>query len=218
MRAPPTAQHFLNFHAVFLQNLAKSYVSCCWDLKTQLDVSTKLHLHFPCGGRGWWGQGLSFEAKPIIWREFFSWKWSTPLVCWTEVLLLRSDVPSLPSPSKPNYNVAITGLFYFTSTLLVVIGRSKGEGARDALLGPNSSFSSICEKFQWAPDFVEFLSVDFHTFTLQFPIQTLHSVAPELTFFLSSLENCQNFSKNEHNPEVFAIEEHKIHFLRKVRR
>ena len=35
-------------------------------------------------------------------------------------------------------------------------------------------------------------SVDFHTFTLQLPIQTLLSVAPELHVFVSSLEN---FSK-----------------------
>ena len=38
-------------------------------------------------------------------------------------------------------------------------------------------------------------SVDFHTFTLQLPIQTPHSVAPELQVFASSLQNCQNFSK-----------------------
>ena len=38
-------------------------------------------------------------------------------------------------------------------------------------------------------------SVDFHTFTLQLPIQTPHFVVPELQVFVSSLENCQNFSK-----------------------
>ena len=38
-------------------------------------------------------------------------------------------------------------------------------------------------------------SVDFHTFTLQLLIQTLHSVAPELQVFVSSLENIHNFSK-----------------------
>ena len=38
-------------------------------------------------------------------------------------------------------------------------------------------------------------SVDFHTLTLQLPIQTLQSVAPELQVFVSSLENRQNFSK-----------------------
>ena len=43
-------------------------------------------------------------------------------------------------------------------------------------------------------------SVDFHTFTLQWPIQTLHSAAPELQVFVSSLENCQNFSKTSTPP------------------
>ena len=38
-------------------------------------------------------------------------------------------------------------------------------------------------------------SVDFHTLTLQLPIQNLHSVAPELQVFVSSLENCANFRK-----------------------
>ena len=38
-------------------------------------------------------------------------------------------------------------------------------------------------------------SVDFHTLTLQLPIQTLHSVAPELQVFVTSLENCPNFRK-----------------------
>ena len=38
-------------------------------------------------------------------------------------------------------------------------------------------------------------SVDFHTLTLQLPIQNLHSVAPELQVFVSSLENSANFRK-----------------------
>ena len=38
-------------------------------------------------------------------------------------------------------------------------------------------------------------SVDFHTLTLQLPIQTPYSVAPELQVFVSSLENCPNFKK-----------------------
>ena len=38
-------------------------------------------------------------------------------------------------------------------------------------------------------------SVDFHTLTLQLPIQTPHSVAPEFQVFVSSLENCANFGK-----------------------
>ena len=33
-----------------------------------------------------------------------------------------------------------------------------------------------------------FCSVDFHTLTLQLPIQTQNSVAPELQVFVSSLE------------------------------
>ena len=44
-------------------------------------------------------------------------------------------------------------------------------------------------------------SVDFHTLTLQLPIQTPHSVAPELQVFMSSLEKCQNFSKTS-TPQV----------------
>ena len=38
-------------------------------------------------------------------------------------------------------------------------------------------------------------SVDFHTLTLQLPIQTPHSVAPELQVSVSSLENCPNLRK-----------------------
>ena len=41
-------------------------------------------------------------------------------------------------------------------------------------------------------------SVDFHTFTLQLPIQTPHSVALELQVFVSSLENCQISAKRAH--------------------
>ena len=59
-----------------------------------------------------------------------------------------------------------------------------------------------CARFpQFLPNFSErqiswsFCSVDFQTLTLQLPIQTLHSVAPELHVFVSSLENCQKFSK-----------------------
>ena len=45
-------------------------------------------------------------------------------------------------------------------------------------------------------------SVDFHTLTLQLPIPTLHSVAPELRVFVSSLENCANFRKTS-APQCF---------------
>ena len=37
--------------------------------------------------------------------------------------------------------------------------------------------------------------VDFHSLTLQLPIQTPHFVAPELQVFVSSLENCPNLRK-----------------------
>ena len=38
-------------------------------------------------------------------------------------------------------------------------------------------------------------SVDFYTFTLQLPIETSLSGAPELQVFMSLLQNSQNFSK-----------------------
>ena len=58
------------------------------------------------------------------------------------------------------------------------------------------SFSSILCKILVSDQILWSLcSVDFHTLTLQLPIQTLHYVAPDLQVFVSSLENCQNFSK-----------------------
>ena len=44
-------------------------------------------------------------------------------------------------------------------------------------------------------EFYNMCSVDCHTFILQLPIETQNSVAPEIQDFVSSLENCQNFSK-----------------------
>ena len=55
-------------------------------------------------------------------------------------------------------------------------------------------FLEFVQNFSERQIFGTLCSVDFHTFTLQLPIQTLHSVAPELQVFVSSLENCQNFS------------------------
>ena len=43
--------------------------------------------------------------------------------------------------------------------------------------------------------------VDFHNFTLQLPIQTLHSVAPELQVFVSSHKKRPNFRKTS-TPQV----------------
>ena len=61
----------------------------------------------------------------------------------------------------------------------------------------------FCPEFARFPEFLQNLSerrilwslclVDFHTLTLQLPIQTLYSVTPEV--FVSSLENCPNFRK-----------------------
>ena len=73
--------------------------------------------------------------------------------------------------------------------------------------GKTSSFSikGGCRGCARFPDFVKnfserqilwsLCSVDFHTLTLQLPIQTPHSVAHELQVFASSLENRPNFSK-----------------------
>ena len=49
-------------------------------------------------------------------------------------------------------------------------------------------------------------SVEFHTLTLQLPIQTPHSVAPELQVFVSSLENCQNFGKTSTSQCVSSLD------------
>ena len=56
-------------------------------------------------------------------------------------------------------------------------------------------FPELTQNFSERQILWSLCSVDFHTFTLQLPIQTLHSGAPELQVFVSSLENCQNFSK-----------------------
>ena len=61
-------------------------------------------------------------------------------------------------------------------------------------------FLNLCKILVSARFYGSLCSVDFHTFTLQFPIPTLHSVAPELPVFVSSLENCQNFSKTRTPP------------------
>ena len=56
-------------------------------------------------------------------------------------------------------------------------------------------FPEFVKNFSECQILSSLVSVNFHTFTLQLPIQTPHSVAPELQVFVSSLENCQNFSK-----------------------
>ena len=54
---------------------------------------------------------------------------------------------------------------------------------------------SFCWNFSERQILWSLCSVDFYALALKYPIQTLHSVAPELQVFVSSLENCQNFSK-----------------------
>ena len=56
-------------------------------------------------------------------------------------------------------------------------------------------FLELLQNFTQRQILFSLCSVDFHTLTLQLPIQTLLSVAPELQAFVSSLKNCQNFSK-----------------------
>ena len=56
-------------------------------------------------------------------------------------------------------------------------------------------FPKLVQNFSERQILWSLCSVDFHTLTLQLPFQTLHSVAPELQIFVSSLENCQNFNK-----------------------
>ena len=58
---------------------------------------------------------------------------------------------------------------------------------------------SFCWNFTERQILWSLCSVDFHTLTLQLPIQTPHSVAPKLQVFVSSLENCK-FQENEHTP------------------
>ena len=56
-------------------------------------------------------------------------------------------------------------------------------------------FSQFVQNFSKRQILWSLCSVDFHTFTLQLPIQTPHSVAPKFQVFVSSLQNCQNFGK-----------------------
>ena len=56
-------------------------------------------------------------------------------------------------------------------------------------------FSEFTQNFSERQVLWSLCSVDFHTLTLQLPIQTPHSVVPELQVFVSSLENCANFRK-----------------------
>ena len=48
-------------------------------------------------------------------------------------------------------------------------------------------------------------SVDFHTLTLQLPIQTPHSVASELPSFCEFTGKLCKFQENEHTPESVRV-------------
>ena len=63
----------------------------------------------------------------------------------------------------------------------------------------SSCFPQFVQNFSERQILWSLCSVDFHTFTLQLPIQTLHSVVSELQILVSSLENSQNFSKTRAN-------------------
>ena len=56
-------------------------------------------------------------------------------------------------------------------------------------------------------------SVDFLTFTLKLPIQTLLSVVPKLQVFARSGEKCQHFRKISRPPKMFLSFEGSITFL-----
>ena len=62
-------------------------------------------------------------------------------------------------------------------------------------------FPQFVQNFSERQTLWSLCSVDFHTLTLQLPIQTPYFVAPELQVFVSSLENCQNFGKTS-TPQV----------------
>ena len=65
-----------------------------------------------------------------------------------------------------------------------------------------SGVCSFCLKFIERQVLWSLCSVDFHTLTLQLPIQTLHSVAPELQVFVSSLKIS---AKRAHPRDVLVL-------------
>ena len=73
--------------------------------------------------------------------------------------------------------------FYLQEFVLIIAQQTK------------SGMCSFCWNFTERQILWSLCSVDFHALILQLPIQTLHSVAPERQVFVSSLENCPNFSK-----------------------
>ena len=72
----------------------------------------------------------------------------------------------------------------------------------------SSGVCSFCWNFTERQVLWSLCSVDFHTFTLQLPIQTPHSVAPELQVFVSSLK----ISAKRAHPRHLEIVNSKIGF------
>ena len=66
-----------------------------------------------------------------------------------------------------------------------------------------SGVCSFCWNFTERQILWSLCSVDFHTLKLQLPIQTPHSVAPELEVFVSSLQKCQKFRKTSTPQYIF---------------
>ena len=71
---------------------------------------------------------------------------------------------------------------------------------------------SFCWNFSERQILWSLCSVDFHTFTLQLPIQTPHSVAPELHVFVSSLKISAKRAhpRDARTPSVFFLHFHAI--------
>ena len=91
-------------------------------------------------------------------------------------------------PSKYQQNEHTPGCFWNESTFVLGCAR----------------FPEFVQNFSEHQILWSLCSVDFHTLILQLPIQTPHSVAPELQVFMSSLENCQNFSKTS-TPLAYVV-------------
>ena len=74
----------------------------------------------------------------------------------------------------------------FWSTYLLVYFTSRPLGSQHGSPGC-ARFPEFMQNFSECQNLWSLCSVDFYTLTLQLPIQTPHSVAPELQVFMSSL-------------------------------
>ena len=90
-----------------------------------------------------------------------------------------------------NFHEQCTFKLAMNGNIVVLIENIKEEGMFQGC----ARFPEFVQNFSECQILWSLCSVDFHTFTLHLPIQTLHFVLPELQVFVSSLKNCQNFSK-----------------------